>query len=63
MTNQIMFDKLKPCPFCGSSMCQTYLSGEFYYVRCNRCNSTSGLADTKDAAIKAWNRRALEAQV
>ena len=35
-----MSEKLKPCPFCGSSI---------------------GLADTKDAAIKAWNRRALEA--
>lgn len=42
-----MSDQLKPCPFCGSSMCQTYLSGE---------------AESVDAAIKAWNRRALEAQ-
>ena len=57
--------ELKPCPFCGSSMCQTYLmchtylSGEFYYARRNiMCTSTSGLADTKDDAIKAWNRRA-----
>ena len=53
-----MYEKLKPCPFCGSSMCQTYLAGEFVYVRCNMCNSTSGLAESRDAAIKAWNRRA-----
>lgn len=54
-----MNEKLKPCPFCGSSMCQIYRSiGESVYVRCNTCNSTSGIKENIDAAIKAWNRRA-----
>ena len=51
---------LKPCPFCGSWVCQTYLAGNSVYVRCNMCNSTSGLADDWEAAVKAWNRRAKE---
>ena len=53
-----MSDQLKPCPFCGSSMCQTYLAGESVYVRCNMCNSTSGEKNSREAAVKAWNRRA-----
>ena len=50
--------KLKPCPFCGSDMCQTYLLGDSVYVRCNMCNSTSGVKENREIAIKAWNRRA-----
>lgn len=57
--------ELKPCPFCGGT--------EFNFrerdhsvkdnateVRlwCDRCGASTDYRDTKEKAVKAWNRRA-----
>lgn len=57
-----MIDKLKPCPFCGSSNIKLVDSplgiiGAYYCV-CNRCNINTAVYTSKEKAIKAWNRRA-----
>jgi Lar family restriction alleviation protein len=57
-------EKLKPCPFCGkegelfSHEAPLALGGGTrYMVVCSRCFGRAGNADTRDGAIKMWNRR------
>ena len=70
--------ELEPCPFCGNSKRvqvaefagEPYVPG--YFVRCNAsgidghprkgCGASSGWAETPEAAIAAWNRRASSAR-
>ena len=47
--------KLKPCPFCGSNDVKV-VSG-MNFVACYECESDSGVYDSKEEAVKAWNRR------
>ena len=55
-------NKLKPCPFCGSS--DLWIDGGEYLnnfeVVCTKCGGRIGYFDTKADAIAAWNRRAYE---
>lgn len=51
--------ELKRCPFCGGIAYMIDLTDfRQYYVRCNKCKVEQGhLYNSKNAAIKAWNRR------
>lgn len=52
-----MTEKLKPCPFCGSSsvtVCDLYPSS---YARCRACGAEGRLCYSHDEAAAAWNRR------
>ena len=53
-----MTEKLKPCPFCGSSNVTVYGMYPNSYARCRACGAEGGLCDTHDEAAAAWNRRA-----
>lgn len=61
-----MSEKLKPCPFCGSSLIKIeplidkdYL-GKKYYIKCSLCDATSGFYKKRRDAVQAWNYRAYE---
>ena len=51
--------ELKPCPFCGSK--EVYLDKpdtHCFYVFCANCGVNGTTANTRERAVKAWNRRA-----
>jgi Lar family restriction alleviation protein len=51
-------NKLKPCPFCGSSLLKIYDNGLIYpWVQCVECLANTSSEPTVEEAIKAWNRR------
>lgn len=55
-----MSDKeLKPCPFCGTELCEIARSlTEYpYAVRCGWCHTEGPERPTKAEAIAAWNKR------
>lgn len=62
-----MSEKLKPCPFCGGKAEFVIYWGGFTarrfisVVRCTKCRANSGEWKQKPKAIKAWNRRATDA--
>lgn len=53
--------KLRPCPFCGNpNVVFGYDSAALFehnYICCTNCGASSGNFETKEKAIKAWNRR------
>ena len=60
-----MFEKLKPCPFCGGEARLTYSTDNHHqpYVTCDTpkcpgCNGYQWHYHTEAEAIEAWNRRA-----
>ena len=54
-----MADKLKPCPFCGST--EIYYSPHMAFVVCKKCRCWGpNTCTTAAKAIEAWNRRAGE---
>jgi Lar family restriction alleviation protein len=59
-----MFEKLKPCPFCGSENIRLYggnFLGDHCGVVCEDCGAQSKtnilLVKGEEKAIEAWNRR------
>lgn len=60
-----MIHKLKPCPFClEENEIQIHSDGgcKDFKVHCNKCNCTKHPSfdnDTKEGAIKSWNRRVI----
>ena len=48
-------ERLKPCPFCGGEARVTGYKS--FWIVCKECLSESTVFDTKNEAIKAWNRR------
>lgn len=54
--------KLKPCPFCGSTDIFVYHSYVDYSVRCRNCLVRRGEFETEEEAIAAWNKRAGDAE-
>lgn len=53
---------LKPCPFCGSELVTIVENKGQYSVMCalpyGYCNAKQGWYQSKEQAIRAWNRRA-----
>ena len=62
-----MSDELKPCPFCGKKnviVKETDTSlGEFYYVECYYCESTSGKYISGTLAKQNWNDRVVSPEL
>jgi Lar family restriction alleviation protein len=54
--------ELNVCPFCGGyahlEFDDTYTKPFGHYAECNKCAATSGSCDSKENAIKTWNKRA-----
>ena len=71
-----MYEKLKPCPFCGKIVpVGVFLHSEIeslddwddedYFAVCcsvqtGGCGAIGGYGETKEIAIELWNRRYLE---
>ena len=52
-----MSEELKPCPFCGGNVQKVKSSGRWgWFVSC-ACAAVGPSADSRDEAIRAWNRR------
>ena len=58
MSNDQIWEELKPCPHCGSNA-QINKAFGLYQVGCTNlfCSCMTRLCETKTEAIKAWNRR------
>ena len=54
---EIMTEKLKPCPFCGSEA-RLMRNQTAFYILCCECSAQSLWDIHKEQAIEAWNRRA-----
>ena len=53
------WEQLKPCPFCGKKDGLEIDDISPYNVNCRNCGcELYCLAETKDEAVKEWNRRA-----
>lgn len=56
-----MSNEMKPCPFCGCD--RIALSSVLNYGRaiykflCWKCGAVSGCSETKEGAVRLWNRR------
>lgn len=66
MEENLMTEKLKPCPFCGGKaefiIYWNLIAKRFTsVVRCTKCRANSGEWKQKPKAIEAWNRRATDA--
>ena len=63
MTNPLAQDLggvvLLPCPFCGGRG----EVGGIPWVECQACEASGPQAETEEAAIAAWNRRAHSAEI
>lgn len=55
-----MSQELKPCAFCGSNdvTCEKSFLPPWFRVSCDSCTAEARGAETKEAAIAAWNTRA-----
>jgi len=52
--------QLLPCPFCGGDAQTDFIEGESYLIECYACRAETGIKDSEEDAIAAWNRRATE---
>jgi Lar family restriction alleviation protein len=56
-----MTEKLKPCPFCGSTSLYFPDKPVFdYFIHCDNCGCNTDSFTNAESAIEAWNRRAKE---
>ena len=51
-----MQSELKPCPFCGGNA--EHMSTSSSWVRCEDCGAEIQCQETKEDAVRMWNRRA-----
>jgi Lar family restriction alleviation protein len=47
---------LKPCPFCGHEA-KGYSNMNWYSIKCTFCDASSGISESGEDALKAWNTR------
>lgn len=54
-------EKLKHCPFCGSSASSQKGYRDSWFITCDskKCKATV-MSETKEEAIRSWNRRVEE---
>jgi len=50
-------EKLKPCSFCGSKKTKTMSGLGEWWIVCVNCEASTNMKVSKEAAIKAWNKR------
>ena len=54
-------ENLKPCPFCGGKASvweqTSYNNKRFFFILCQRCAARTGMQETRNEAIAAWNWR------
>lgn len=50
-------DRIKPCPFCGSTETDAVDHGGYWCVSCWDCVAEGPTEMTEDNAIAAWNTR------
>lgn len=50
--------ELLNCPFCGGDAQTDFIEGESYLIECYACRAETGIKDSEEDAISAWNRRA-----
>lgn len=59
-------ENLKPCPFCGTNLCdfpevmiieKKRIRPDNYTITCIQCGATGGNAWSKKEATEKWNRR------
>ena len=55
-----MNNKLKPCPFCGSTRVRVMYSdiNKAHVVYCTNCKASTNIAVREEDAIYLWNKRA-----
>ena len=53
--------ELEPCPFCGSEA-QADGSDEMWIVYCTKCPASMAFFQTREAAVRYWNRRDSDVQ-
>jgi len=53
-----MKQKLKPCPFCGSSMICIESSRAGSWIVCDLCGASSRMRDAPETVLALWNRQA-----
>ena len=51
-------ERIKRCPFCGSSEHVISWMGEMAYVHCDKCGASGGFGDNPVEARAQWNQRA-----
>lgn len=53
-----MKDKLEPCPFCGNTgVDDIVVVGSRAWITCNNCRTLGPEAETREEAVKLWNKR------
>lgn len=52
-----MDPKIKSCPFCGGAPEVRHHVSDTYDIKCSACGCRSGLYDTEQATVDAWNAR------
>jgi len=57
MTHPESQAELAVCPFCGGEAQTDFIEGESYIVECYVCRAETGIKDSAEQAIAAWNRR------
>ncbi len=56
-------EKIKPCPFCGSTRVQAGGVGPYYFVSCHLCKADGPLDKSRKQAIEAWNNAIRHSEV
>lgn len=51
-----MSDKIKTCPFCGGDAVVDGCDATLWIVICTKCKASTGSQETKEEAIKIWNK-------
>lgn len=52
------FSKALPCPFCGSDKLDMEQDEGSFIIRCTMCKCGTVRCNSRENALKAWNRRA-----